>query len=60
MASREQLMAVALSCREYDPQYSFTSSVNYEGASCERCSHWDGEKCVIHVFDKVLTGLDQT
>lgn len=61
MASREQFKLVAMSCSEYVYENEgLTSSAHPRQVSCENCGNWDGKECTIHVFDKVLTGLDQT
>jgi hypothetical protein len=59
MASSEQKKAVAASCWGYRQEESLTSSAGVLDKSCENCGHWDGEKCIVDLFDKVLTGLDQ-
>jgi Tfp pilus assembly protein PilV len=58
MASREQLKAVAASCTKYQAE-GFTSSAGAVDKSCENCVNFDGYKCTVNAFDKVLTGLDQ-
>lgn len=62
MASKEQYKLVAMSCDKYIYEgEGFTSShAEPQQLSCENCANWNGEECTIHVFDKVLTGLDQT
>ncbi|KMT23372.1 hypothetical protein [Clostridium cylindrosporum] len=58
--SKDQLKLVGISCLDYNSE-SLTSSIDEKiGRSCETCTHWSGERCTIDVFDKVLTGLDQT
>ena len=60
-ASDDQLTAVAQSCRDFEmggPPIA-KNSTSAEEISCEFCDHWDGARCVINVFDKVLTSLDQ-
>jgi len=62
-ASEDQLTAVAQSCSHFDSRVkSFTSitSASAESISCNSCTHWNGTKCTINVFDDVLTSLDQT
>ena len=61
-ASEQQLMAVAQSCRHFDSEGIVNSmtSTTAENVSCHMCKNWDGRKCVIAVFDTVLTSLDQT
>jgi hypothetical protein len=59
-ASRDQLKLVGLACPGYDSESLTSASDSEKGRSCETCTNWDGEKCVINYFDKVLTGLDQT
>lgn len=62
-ASDGQLTAVGQSCRDFKPinqrYVTSTMSTAAEDISCEVCQHWDGERCRINVFDKVLTSLDQ-
>ncbi len=63
-ASEDQLIAVGQSCRDFESRasgfVSGTGSTTAENISCGACKHWDGTRCVIDVFDKVLTSLDQT
>lgn len=57
-ASEEQLIAVAENCRDYT---NLSNMQNYdEEISCQSCSNWKNDICVIDVFDNVLTSLDQT
>lgn len=62
--SEDQLTAVAQSCRDFESNTrGYIGSVMSSAAeqiSCSVCDHWDGAKCQIDVFDKVLTSLDQT
>lgn len=59
-ASYDQRKIVGISCDEYSAG-SFMSLVNGQtGRSCDTCEHWNGQECMIEVFDKVLVGLDQT
>lgn len=63
-ANEDQLIAVGQSCRDFEPRaQGFISSVRStaaENISCEACKNWNGTRCTINVFDKVLTSLDQT
>lgn len=61
-ASTDQLIAVAQACKFFDNGGSKLCKYSTKGEeiSCELCKHWDGERCVINVFDNVLTSLDQT
>ena len=63
-ASEDQLIAVGQSCRDYDSRtkgfISSTESTVAENISCNSCNHWNGVRCTINVFDKVLTSMDQT
>ncbi len=61
-ASDEQLRAVAQSCIHFNSggKIQSISSTQAENISCNICKNWDGERCVIDVFDNVLTSLDQT
>lgn len=52
-----QMRAVAGSCKQYNSKGA--SAFNGE-ISCASCNNWDGVKCKINVYDKVLTSLDQT
>jgi hypothetical protein len=52
-----QLRAVAGSCKQYNSKISGALSGEI---SCASCNNWDGVKCKIGVYDKVLTSLDQT
>ncbi len=61
-ASDEQLRAVAQSCIHFNSgggSFSVTSA-KAENISCNVCRNWNGERCVINVFDDVLMSLDQT
>lgn len=60
-ASEDQLTAVAQSCTHFNPTgiINSTMSMSAENVSCRLCKNWDGTKCVINVFDSVLTSLDQ-
>ena len=64
-ASEDQLRGVAQVCGYFDPRKikGLTASVqrmDVNNVTCANCNHWDGEKCVIDVFDKVLASIDQT
>ncbi|MBZ4644991.1 MAG: hypothetical protein PWR27_791 [Petroclostridium sp.] len=61
-ASENQLIAVAQSCDHFNSGGTANSkfSTGAENISCRVCKNWDGKKCVINVFDNVLTSLDQT
>lgn len=64
MVSKMQLQAVGETC----PGYIYSGNVSWMPAedmekrivSCETCIHWEEGRCNIDLFDKVLTGLDQT
>jgi hypothetical protein len=60
MPSTEQLMAVAFNCSDYSPVISSVTSSMNSDISCATCANYKNNKCVIDVFDKVLSGLDQT
>jgi len=53
-ASKEQLKAVASLCPEFE------SKMDNSEESCEVCANWNGQKCLIDIFDDVLEGMDQT
>lgn len=55
-ASKEQMRAVAGSCKHFNKTRNLSSD---RDASCGVCKNWDGNKCQIGVFDRVLTSLDQ-
>jgi len=62
-ASEHQLIAVAEACNEFSAREGVRSTMSAMGSdeiSCRMCEHWDGKRCVINVFDTVLTSLDQT
>ncbi|MGE4282530.1 MAG: hypothetical protein AB7G87_02295 [Clostridia bacterium] len=61
-ASEAQLMAVAQLCDHFNSGGAVNSKVSAaaENVSCEMCNNWNGERCVINVFDNVLTSMDQT
>lgn len=59
--SMEQKRYVASVCPEYRSRMvALSDNVNVEDpvVSCEGCIHWNNGRCAI--FDKVLTGIDQT
>lgn len=61
-ASETQLMAVAQNCSYFDSVISlrgFTSGP-MQNYSCRNCKNWNGERCVINMFDKVIVDIDQT
>ena len=60
-ASDTQLVAVAQSCDHFDSGGAVQSKTSFtaENVSCNMCKNWDGKRCVINVFDNVLTSLDQ-
>lgn len=60
-ANEDQLVAVAQSCDHFNSGGLVNNklSTTAERVSCRMCKNWDGEKCVIDVFDPVLTSLDQ-
>lgn len=62
MANMEQLMHVGQSCPGYEALGSgFENSIGLENSkSCTNCHNYQGGKCVVNLFDKVLCGLDQT
>jgi len=55
--SGDQLRMVAGKCRHFSNK---GVDVLDREITCGICQNWDGSKCVIGVFDKVLTSLDQT
>lgn len=63
MASKEQLMKVALYCDEYktDENSSIQSSVDpciNNMKSCENCTHFTANhKCDINLVDKILSSM---
>lgn len=60
-ANQEQLYAVGQACPHFNPEKTITNqSTGANEISCLICKNWDGEKCVIDVFDDVLLSLDQT
>lgn len=60
-ASEDQLTAVAQSCSHFNSGGMINSRLNAaaEGISCRICRNWNGQRCVINVFDNVLTSMDQ-
>lgn len=60
-ASREQLMMVAVSCPGYEPlTHDVTNTIGAHNCkSCDNCHNWQDHKCVVNLFDPVLTSLDQ-
>ena len=63
-ASYSQMKAVGESCPGYSPVHaqagSITNALTAGNRSCTLCRNWDRNRCVINLFDKVLTSLDQT
>jgi len=60
-ADENQLIAVAQSCNHFNSGGTVHSKMSYaaENVSCRMCTNWDGERCIINVFDTVLASLDQ-
>lgn len=62
MASKDQLMMVAVNCPGYKANEN--NVINSIGASncksCNNCDNWQNHKCVVNLFDEVLTSVDQT
>lgn len=61
-ASRDQMNAVASYCEFYESADKRAAKMakNDQLMSCELCKNWDYNRCVINVFDNVLTSIDQT
>ena len=55
--SSNQMRSVAGSCKHFNNK---GINVQPSDISCGICKNWDGVKCSIGAFDKVLTSLDQT
>lgn len=62
MSSRDQLMMVAVNCPGYEPlRKDVTNTIGAENSkSCDNCHNWQEHRCVVNLFDQVLTSLDQT
>lgn len=62
MANMEQMMHVAQSCPGYEPMQSYVSNTigAEDSKSCANCHNFHDNKCVVNLFDNVLTSLDQT
>jgi hypothetical protein len=60
MPSHEQLNAVGNMCKYYDRNFSLLDAGEELEVSCTTCGHWENDRCNINVFDRILTGLDQT
>jgi hypothetical protein len=62
MASKQQMAHVAVECPGYEPMREhLVSTIGAEGGvSCGNCHNWQNERCVVNLFDKVLSSLDQT
>lgn len=60
-ASKEQMMMVAVSCPGYEPiKNNVTNTIGAEDSkSCGNCRNWQDHKCIVNLFDPVLTSLDQ-
>lgn len=61
-ASDDQLIAVAQLCKFFDNGDLRINKLSFgaEEISCELCKYWNDDRCVINVFDHVLTSMDQT
>ncbi len=62
MGNMQEVMAVGENCPDFTRENSFEESSLKGAKSCELCFHWDHNRsrCRIDMYDKVLTGLDQT
>lgn len=62
MANIQQMMHIANSCPGYSPITSeVTSTIGAcNSKSCTNCHNLKNDKCVVNLYDKVLTSLDQT
>lgn len=62
MSSKDQLMMVAINCPGYEAtNNNFTNSIGANNCkSCDNCNNWQNHKCIINLFDEVLTSIDQT
>lgn len=58
-ASHAQLEDVAAQCIHYTPESQESGLGMSLAVSCNSCANWDGERCTINVFDKVLSSFDQ-
>ena len=56
MPSKQDLIAVASNCNEFDP---VEMDMKNKDASCDICFHWK-DYCDIYIYDEILTSLDQT
>lgn len=62
MANVEQLNYVGRSCPGYEKVNGSFQSMTSSGdeRSCLNCENYKNNKCVINLFDRVLTSVDQT
>lgn len=59
MAKLELLMVVAEICSEFYFDDNL-KSMDINELSCLNCKNWDGYKCGVDMFDKVIENLNQS
>lgn len=62
MANEMQMKMIAVNCPGYEPvRNDVTNTIGAENSkSCGNCHNWQDNKCVVDLYDKVLSSLDQT
>lgn len=60
MGTIAQLQSVATQCPQYSGGKLVSNIDEKSDISCASCKNWDGRKCTANMFDKVLTGMDQS
>lgn len=62
MFSNQQMEHIAVECPGYEQVKSYVVSTigADEGKSCANCHNWQNNHCVVNLYDKVLSSLDQT
>lgn len=58
MTDALKLRAVGEVC-DYYRYENMMSSIDSNDVTCLSCGNWDGKKCAINVYDKVVAELEQ-
>jgi hypothetical protein len=53
LASKAQLIAVGETCSEFNPRDEQVDR------TCEHCSHWNDQECILEIFKRQLANLDE-
>jgi len=66
LSNLQEMRAVAHQCPEYvyigDARAGLMAVMDESSndVRCDTCVHWENNRCSIDMYDRVLTGLDQT